>query len=309
LIGRRVLVTGVDDELGRRVAERIAAEPEVEFVIGTTRFSNATVEGVDVIRLAEGYGGLAALLTQREIDTIIHASRPWAHSASGASEHVIATMQLAAAAAHRDGTVRRVVMASTTRVYPASSQAPRLHTESERLDPRRGSMAASLVEAEGFMRDLATANPNLSAAIIRLADLAGPGTNDPLAVLLTGPVVPAAWGYDPHVQLLHIDDATAALEHAAEHELAGVYNVAADGLVRWRRAARLVGKPVIDLPPAPARLLTAFIASLYRVAADDVIDVLRFGRCAASDAFARTGFRPRFTTEQSARGSTVEASA
>ena len=160
------------------------------------------------------------------------------------------------------------------------------------------------MEAEGYVRDLATANPNLSASILRLAELAGPGTNDPLAVLLASPAVPAVWGFDPAVQLLHVDDAVAALEHAADHELAGVYNVAADGLVRWRRAARLAGKPRIELPSLPTTLLTTMLQWSYRLAAaDDLADVLRFGRGAATDAFTRSGFQPASTTEQCLPGS------
>ena len=87
------------------------------------------------------------------------------------------------------------------------------------------------------MRDLATTNPNLSVSILRLADLAGRDTTDMLGRLLSGRVVPAIWGFDPAVQLLHVDDAVGALAHAADHELAGVYNVASHRVIRWRRAA------------------------------------------------------------------------
>lgn len=302
MTGRRVLVTGVDHPLGRRIAQRIVAADATDAVIGAARRAGSRIDGVEVIGPAAGYAGIAAVLRDRAIDTIIHASRPWARSASGDSAHIIATMQLAAAAAHRAGAVRRFVMVSSTRVYPASSDAPLLHSASERLGPRRGSTASSLVEAEGFVRDLAVANPNLTATVLRLADLVGVGTDDPLAVLLTSRVVPAAWGFDPHVQLLHVDDAAAAVEHAASHELTGFYNVAGDGLVRWREAARLAGKPVIDLPFAPPTLLRAAVARLYGLeGADDIIDVLRFGRGADTDAMARTRFRPKFTTEACAR--------
>ncbi len=298
---RRVLVTGVEDPLGRRIAERIVAAG-ADVVIGAAHRRDIHVDGVEVIGLAAGYTSIAAVLRDQAIDTIIHASRPWVHSKAGASAHIIATMQLAAAAAHCNSAVRRVVMVSSTRVYPARSQAPLLHPASERLAPRRGSVAASLVEAEGFIRDLATANPNLTATVLRLADLVGIGTNDPLAILLTSPVVPVAWGFDPHVQLLHLSDAAAAVEHAASHELTGFYNVAGDGLLRWRQAVRLAGKSSIELPLAPRALVRAPVAWLYRLAvADDIVDVLRFGRGAATDAITRTGFRPKFTTAQCAR--------
>ena len=208
-------------------------------------------------------------------------------------------MRLAAAAAHRSTAVRSLVMVSSTRVYPVSSRTARLHPESEPLQPRRGSLAAALVEAEGYVRDLATTNPNLSASILRLADVAGGGADDPLSALLASPIVPAMWGFDPSVQLLHIDDAVTAIEHAIDRDLAGVYNVGADKLLRWRRAVRLTRRPRIDLPVAPTGALNRLLQWPYRATADDdLVDVLKFGRAAATDAITRSGFRPTSTTAQ-----------
>ena len=259
------------------------------------------------MRLHQEYTELADLLVSRAVDTIIHADRRWTQSAvagDGRSQHVIAHH-----ATRRRGRRRRshrasFVMVSSTSVYPASSRAPLLHPESEQLHAEEGTLAASLLEAEGFVRDLATTNPNLSVSILRLADLAGPDTTDTLGRLLSGRVVPAVWGFNPAVQLLHVDDAVAALEHAADHELAGVYNVASNRLVRWRRAARLAGKPLIELPFVPPPLGTAMVRWAYRLnAGDDVLDVLRYGRRAATDALHRSGFQPTWTAEHCVRRS------
>ena len=91
-------------------------------------------------------------------------------------------------------------------------------------------------EAEGLVRDLATTN-RTSASPPRLADLAGRDATGHAGPAAVRSVVPAIWGFDPAVQLLHVDDAVGALAHAADHELAGVYNVASHRVIRWRRAA------------------------------------------------------------------------
>ena len=302
MTGARVLVTGVGHRLGRLIAERMATRADVDVVIGMAGADTPTVAGVQVVGLAGDYEGIANLLRERAIDTILHADRPWAGPRVGpaaARQHVIATMRLTAAATRRATTVRRLVMASSTRVYPVSSRAARLHPESEHLQPRRGSLASLLVEAEEYVRTLATTNPNLSASILRLADLTGPRTRDPLPAVLAGPVIPAVWGFDPSVQLLHVDDAATALGHAADHDLAGIYNVGADDHVRWRRAARLTHKPLLELPPAFIGALSAMLGWLYRLDdPEELLDVLRFGRGAATDAFTRSGFRPARTTVQ-----------
>ena len=293
-------MTGVEDLLGRLVAERLAARDDLETVLGVASEAKPAVAGVEVLEVSPDYGGITDLLRARQIDTIVHADRRWARSSAGrnrAGEHIIATMRLTAAAADPATAVRSFVMASSTRVYPVSSRAARLHPESEALQPGRGTLSASLVEAEGYVRDLATTSPNLSASIMRLANLACPGADDPLPALLASPIVPAVWGFDPSVQLLNIDDAVTALEHAADHDLAGVYNVGADELVRWRRAIRLAGKPHIELPVAPTGTLTRLIQWPYRLTVgDDVVNELKFGRAAATDAITRSGFRPTMTS-------------
>ena len=307
MIGGRLLVTGIADPLGRAIAARMATRADVEIVIGATRMTGAAA---DRPRRGRGRSDPGLQRDRRSPpepgDRHNHPRRPamvpFGFGRDGTGEHVIATMQLAAAAAHREATVRRVVMVSSTRVYPASAGAPLLHLESEPLQPRRGGLAAALVEAEGFVRDLATENPNLSVSILRFADLAGPDTQDPLARLLASPVAPAVWGFDPPVQLLDVDDAVAAIEHACDHDLAGVFNVAADGLVRWRRAVRLARIPLIELPVAPSGILTTVLRWSYRLDdADDILAVLRYGRRAAIDAFTRSGFQPTRTTEQCVR--------
>ena len=74
---------------------------------------------------------------------------------------------------------------------PGVEPAARLHPESEAWKPGHGTLSGSLIEAEGYVRDLATTNPNLSASIMRLANLACRGADDPLPALLASPIVPA----------------------------------------------------------------------------------------------------------------------
>jgi UDP-glucose 4-epimerase len=290
-------VTGVEDPLGHLVARRLASCPAIDLVVGGAVTARPSIVGVQVVGLREEYDDIADLIADNGIDTIIHADRPWVHEGRGphrARRNVIATMRLTAAAARRSAAVRSLVMASSTRVYPASSRAARLHPESEPLHPGRGSLAAILLEAEGYVRELAMTSPNLSASILRLADLAGPHSHDPLPGLLSSPIIPAVWGFDPPVQLLHVDDAAAAVVHAADHDLAGVFNVGSSELVRWRHAIRVARRPHVELPAAPATTLTRLLQRLYGAPPGaDLMDELRFGRAAATEAFTRTGFRPR----------------
>jgi UDP-glucose 4-epimerase len=302
---RRILVTGTEASLGRRVAARLAARADTELVIGADTRGEPVGDSVEVVALGSDYRGVADVLTRREIDTIVHArlARPRTGSmAAGVEADVIGTMHLAAAAARRDGPVRHLVVASSATVYPAAAEAPVLHTEWESLTPPQGSVAAGVVEAENYVRDLADAYPHLWVCILRLADLIGGDRASRLASLLGAPVVPALWGYDPWVHLLDVDDAAAALEHALEAELIGLYNVAGDSPIRWRRAARLARRPVAELLPVRTAGMESFLRFLrVPYVPDDLFDVLRFGRSLDTAVFTRTGFQPARTTEDCVR--------
>jgi hypothetical protein len=103
-------------------------------------------------------------------------------------------------------------------------------------------------------------------------------------------------GFDPPVQLLDVDDAAAALDHAADRRLAGTYNVAADGALPWSAAVRLAGgrmAPVIGPPSWIAALAPRIGLS---TSGTELVHTLRYGRLVDAGLFAATGFEPARST-------------
>ena len=102
---RRVLVTGIADPLGRVIAERMATRSDVDTVIGVTGAGAASVPGMLRGRSAQRLRR-DRRPPPRASDRHDHSRRPAmvqpVSDRDGTGEHVIATMQLAAAAAHRD---------------------------------------------------------------------------------------------------------------------------------------------------------------------------------------------------------------
>jgi UDP-glucose 4-epimerase len=247
--------------------------------------------------LAGRPASLGDLVDGEDIDTIVHVEMCPSRSGVPTNDRadVISTLQVAAAASGR-GPVRTVVGCSSTEVYTASARAPVWRREDEVLRPRGDRTAALVLEAEDLLRDVAQHHPHVSVAILRLADLAGPGTWGGLSALLRGVVVPVVPGYDPPVQFLHPDDAVGAVEHAVARELAGTFNVAGEGVVRWSRAARATGRPVMPVMagrPPFASMLWAFEVPSVPPA---LVDVLRFGRCTDIAALGGTEFTPAYST-------------
>ncbi|MFT3853538.1 MAG: NAD-dependent epimerase/dehydratase family protein [Ilumatobacteraceae bacterium] len=278
----RVLLTGGETPLGLLLAARLRDLP-----------------GVSSVVLAD----VAAGIDTESIDTVVHAGmcpgRSGAAATGGAD--VIATQRLAAALSDRGTPVRAVVAVSSSEVYVPLAAAPQWRREDEPLTAPPGSGAARVLEAEGYLRDLAEHQPHVCVAILRLAELAGPGMAGELAALWRRPLVPFVAGYDPQVQALHVDDALAAIEHAAIRELAGTMNVASRGTTTWRHTARLAGHPITPAIVASRRWAEQMSRVGAPCVASSAADLLRFGRCLDTTAIEATGFTPQHDVEACVR--------
>ena len=191
---------------------------------------------------------------------------------------------------------RSLVVASSSAVYPVRSYAPLLHREDGETEVDESAPAASILEAEAYARNLATRSPHLNVAILRLAEPAGPGVRGPLSDLLKRGLVPAAVGFDPLVQFLHLRDGVEALLLASRIELAGTYNVASAGTIRWSDAAKTLDKvsvPVVPLSPGPFQPLLRGLSVPH--IPNGLAGILRFGLAMDTAKLAAVGFAPAFT--------------
>lgn len=295
---KRVLVTGADSPLGCCLTDRLHVTP------GVVKVVEFDLDGPSgrLERTAGGspreYQSLADVLRTNEVDTVIHGSM--APDRSGATTEpkaadVVGTMMLSAALSDRTLPVRSLVLASSSAVYPVKSYKPLLHREDGATDHEESEIAASLLEAEQYARDLAADSPHLNVAVLRLGELAGPGVSGPLAALLMRAIVPAPIGFDPAVQLLHVEDAVSALVFAAAIELAGVYNVASEGTIRWSEAAEILGKRLMPVLPVEAGPLQPLLdgVGLPHVP-NGMLSMLRFGLAMDTSKVEAAGFTPGF---------------
>jgi UDP-glucose 4-epimerase len=236
---------------------------------------------------------LTRTLIDHRVDAVVHTGLiRWGRRLDA---DVVGTMRLAAAITHPDSEVRIVTAASSAAAYAASSQAPALRRESDTPQPASGTLAGRILEAEDYLRNMSARSPHINVSILRLADLAGISPGGPLAELLRGPMVPQLPGFNPRIQLLHIDDAAAALTHAVDRALAGVYNVAGPEPLRWRAAIQQ-RPPEMRSPPMVRRARALVRPPWMPLLNADTFDVLRFGRCIDTGLLAATDFRCRHTT-------------
>ena len=302
-MGRRVLVTGLGTFWGGRVAQALERDPDVDVIVGLdTKEPAVELDRTEFVRADENYSILARLVKAARIDTVLHTFL--VVDSTGMSPrtvhelNVIGTMNLLAAASASGSTVRTVVVKSSSHVYGSSPEDPAWFSEdSRRSRPPATVVEASLVEVEGYIRDFADDNEHVSVSVLRFSNVLGPDIVTPFSSALELPVVPSIFGYDPRLQFVHEDDVVRSILFVLDHDLAGVYNVAGDGVLPWSEVARMCGKRTLPLPPVgtgvAARVLkNARVCDLP----PEALAVLRHGRGIDTRRLRRHGFRYEFTS-------------
>jgi UDP-glucose 4-epimerase len=252
-----VLVTGVADYWGARLAARLMAEPGFH-VIGLD-VSPPKIKGLD---FAQGKGLdfvqadvrnplLVELFRSENVHAVchlkfVHSIRP---SEAAFDVNVMGTMKVFGACA--EAGVKKVVLKSNMAVYGArpynSSFLPETHSL---YGSRRYGYIKDMVSIESFCNGFIRQAPGMRLTILRFASIVGPTAKTPMTDFLSNRWAPALTGFDPMMQVIHEDDVVEALAHVTVNDAPGVFNVAAEDTLPLRRLMGLSGKfPISILHP------------------------------------------------------------
>jgi UDP-glucose 4-epimerase len=293
-MGKRVLVTGLGTFWGARVTKALEADPDVDVIVGLDKVEPAIeLERTEYVKSDENYSILSRIVEATEVDTIVHTflvvDSTQMRARSMHEINVIGTMNLFAAAT--DSSVRTVVVKSSSYVYGCEPSDPVWFTEEmHRQSPPKHRVERSLTEVEGYVRDFAVDNPHVAVTMLRFSNVLGPELSTPLSRMLELPVVPSVFGFDPRFQFVHEDDVVRAMLFVLDHDLAGVFNVAGDGLLPWSEVASICGKRTVPLPPLGQGLFTAALSRLGVDIPPEVVDLLKYGRGLDNGRLKRAGF-------------------
>lgn len=301
-----VLVTGVARYLGGLFARVISSDPQVERVIGVDVVAPQHDLGkADFIRADIRNPVIAKIIDRSGVDTVAHLSviaTPTGAGGRGSMKeiNVIGTMQLLAAC-HRSTSVRRFVMKSTASVYGGSAKDPARFTEDDvagRL-PRSG-WGRDCVEVEGYVRGFSRRRPDVDIAVLRLANVLGPGVVTEVSDYFRQPIPVSVLGFDPRLQFIHEDDLIEALRLATVGDVTGTVNVAGDGVITLHQALGRLGRPSLPVPRGRLESAARAVGRLFGATlGPDLMLLLTYGR-ALDTTRMRTdlGLEPRHTTAE-----------
>jgi UDP-glucose 4-epimerase len=301
-MGRRVLVTGLGSFWGGRVAQALEADPSVDVIIGLdTVAPTLPLERTEFVPADQSYSILSRIVKATRVDTVLHTFLVVDSTRAGSHElheqNVIGTMNLLAAVGAPGSSVRHVVVKSSTLVYGSSSKGPTWYREdTPRAQPARTRIERSLLEAESYLHDFATDNPDVLVTLMRFANVVGTDIVTPITKALRLPLAPCIFGFDPLMQFVEEDDVVRSIEFVTRVGIGGVFNVAGDGRLPWSEVAAICGKRLAPMPPIATGLATAPLALVGVELPPELLDLLRYGRGVDNSKLKAQGFAYGYTS-------------
>lgn len=255
-----VLITGISGRLGRMVASRAHRDYPV---IGIDRrpFDNPpkdiVVHNIDIRRKR-----VEKIFRTRPIRAVIHMAiihDPRMNREQHHSFNVMGTKKILSYVTRFK--IPKVVILSSANVYGPRPENTQFLTEgSPLMAAGRFGDIGDLVLVDLAANTFFWEHPDMETVILRPTHVVGPVHNAPSNYLRLKKV-PTMMGYDPMVQVIHVEDVVRALLMALRPGLRGVFNIIGPDPVALSGLIRAIGKPRL---PLPAPLFEEGLRMLWR---------------------------------------------
>jgi UDP-glucose 4-epimerase len=283
----RILVTGAAGYLGSTLVAALArrgAGGDVGAIVATDVREVAAerrLPGVEYVALDIRAPGLAELLKQHAIDTVVHLAAivtpgPKSNRELEYSVDVLGTRNVLEACVA--GGVRRFIVTSSGAAYGYYADNPEWLTEDDAI---RGNEAFAYSHHKRLVEEMLAgyrrAHPELKQVVFRVGTILGETTRNQITALFERPRLIALRGSKSPFVFIWDQDVVGAIEHAIFSGKDGIYNVAGDGALSIQEIAARLGKRCVTLPPS---LLRAALAVLHPLGLSrygpEQVDFLRY---------------------------------
>lgn len=308
--GRRIFVTGGAGYLGCALLKALApqlATGELACLVASDVRDVAPAQqlpGVEYVLHDVRAPGLAQLLSDRRIDTVVHLAAIVTPGARSNREleyavDVLGTRNVLEACTA--AAVQRIVVTSSGAAYGYYADNPEWLTEDDAV---RGNEAFAYAHhkrlVEEMLREYRQAHPELRQVVLRVGTILGETTRNQITALFDKPRLLAIRGSRSPFVFIWDQDVVGAIEHAIRTDAAGIYNVAGDGALSIQEIAARLGKECVHLP---AGLLRAVLAVLHPLRLSrygpEQVDFLRYRPVLDNRRLKEElGYRPRMTSAE-----------
>jgi UDP-glucose 4-epimerase len=304
MTGLRVLVTAGSSRFGALVVTALERRDDIETVIAVDDHApGAPFVRAEFVRLGEGLLQLPRIVRGAGVDVLVDVRAGAAIAPldeRAITGHARVTERVGAACTDDGSPVRRLVTVGSVHRHGWARELPAFLTESvEPPSSPRGALATALGQIEDAAAAVVRRRPDITVATVRLADHVGPAGSGILQAADRLPLLPTVLGFDPPVQVVHEEDAAAAVAHVVGERLDGPYLVAADGTLALTEALRILGRahaPV--LPPWGTGMIAGVLSRAGLGGAHELAGQLRRGRGIDNRRLKAAGFRYRATSRE-----------
>lgn len=295
-----ILITGVSGGLANLVAHKLAEKYKVVGVDARPRRHPDPFPG-KFYQVRYQHRKMAEVFRQHDFKILVHLGR--VRNTVGRLKwrfdlNVLGTRNLMDLCVKHE--LRQTIVMSTYHVYGAHQHNHMYLSEESTL--RASQIFPELADAvalDTIASHYLWRYRRLKILILRPANIIGPDIHNATCSLLRQKVSPHLMGYDPVLQFLHQDDITAAINLAVEKEHYGIYNVAGEGVVPYKRAIELAGGVPV---PVPHFVAYPFVNALSRLGMRfpmHLLDYFKYPTTISDDRFRKDfGYTPKVDSVQ-----------
>jgi UDP-glucose 4-epimerase len=298
-----VAITGIAGNLGKALARLLHTEAQI---VGIDRRPfREKPKDIEHHQIDVRKRKVEEVFRRRRIEALIHLGImhdpriPFteAHSFNILGTHKILDLCVQ----HR---VKKVVVLSSSNAYgPLPENSNFLTEETPLMAAARYSDVRDLIEVDMYAQSFLWKHPEIETVVLRPVHIVGPTVrNAPSNYLrLERPIT--VLGFDPMVQLIHVDDACRAMALALQPGVRGVYNVAGPGEVPLSAVLRELGRKPVPVPHFLVRplLRRAFQARLTSFPPEEVDHLQYLCAVDGSRAARDLGYAPRHSMRETIR--------
>ena len=200
--------------------------------------------------------------------------------------------------------VKKVVVLSSANVYgPLPDNSNFLTEEMPLMAADRYSDVRDLIELDMYAQSFLWQHPEIETVVLRPVHIVGPTVRNAASNYLRLERPITVLGFDPMVQLVHMDDVCRAIVLALRPGVRGVYNVAGPGEVPLSAVLKELGRRPVPVPHFLVRplLRRAFDARLTSFPPEEVDHLQYLCAVDGSRAARDLGYAPRHSLRETIR--------
>jgi len=303
---KSILVTGASGYVGAMVTQFLSTDSrELSNLVAMDIRSPNPVDrlvGVHYVERDIRAGGLADLLREHQIDTVVHLvalvgrghTREFAHEVE-----VDGTINLVAACL--ESGVKRLILTSSGAAYGYhADNAPALTEDCELRGNEEFPYAHHKRLVEQFLAETREAHPELQQLIFRPGTILGRTTRNQITNLFEKRAVLGVGGSETPFVFIWDEDVAKCIVEGVHSEETGIFNMAGDGVMTLREIAARLGKPYVSAPP---KLLQGALKFLKKRGLTEYgpeqLRFLQYRPVLSNERLKREfGYRPQKTTRE-----------